>query len=115
MTMRREWKSVPESLWIKWRDIFDASQSGLNVQGVCPVCGAAELHRWYDTPRRFDLGREVPGFKGRGGQWQWCSGCLSYEHYSGLVPDWWEGHLSVDSKSLTHQPEAIEKARLYET
>jgi len=70
------------------------------------------LWRWFDRPRPFSQGEGFPGFKGRGGQWQWCSSCYAFEHYSGLVPDWWECDLLVDFAALTHKPEATEVARL---
>lgn len=112
MSMPRDWKSVPESVWEAWREVFDQAPSGLDVAGACPVCRVEALHRWFMLPRPFSPDEAFPGCKGRGGQWQWCSSCYSFFHYSGLVPDWWECNLLVDPDTLTHDPEAIEVARL---
>lgn len=112
MSRERQWQSVPSELMRAWNQIFSASQTGIDVEGVCPVCHSPTLHRWFDLPRAFDEGHERDGFRGRGGGWEWCSSCHAYEHYSGLVPDWWQDTLNVDYASLTHDPEAIEAARL---
>ncbi len=63
----------------------------------------------------FAEGHERTGFKGHGGEWEWCSTCHAYEHYSALVPDWWHDTLTVDYAALTHEPDAIETARLQRT
>jgi hypothetical protein len=49
-------------------------------------------------------------FKARGDGWQWCSNCLHYEHFSGLVPYWWESDLEVFIGDLDVTPEAIQAA-----
>ncbi|RYD68525.1 MAG: hypothetical protein EOP83_00675 [Verrucomicrobiaceae bacterium] len=112
MKQEREWKSVPEELWRPWQQIFSSSQDGIDVDGLCPVCHSPTLHHWFDKARPFDEGQEKEGFRGRGGLWEWCSSCHSYEHYSGYVPDWWQDVLAVDEDLLTHDPDAIESARL---
>lgn len=111
MTVLREWKGVPEDSVKQWMRSF-LSKETRDVSGACPICNAHTLHQWFDRPRLFAEGKERPGFIGHGGGWQWCSSCYSYEHYSGLVPDWWRDTLKVDTEKLTHSPEAIEVARL---
>jgi hypothetical protein len=106
------WSSVPRELDKAWMDIFYASQEGLNVSAPCPVCGTASLHRWYQVGRpeeRFSDGRR---YVARGGQWQWCSTCRTFDHSSSLVPEWWSCDLPVDEARLTMTPGAIEQARL---
>ena len=112
MKHEREWQGVPLELSAAWQKIFSASQDGIDVDGLCPVCGSPSLHHWFDKPRPFEAGYERDGFRGHGGLWEWCSSCHSYEHYSGLVPAWWHDVLTVDETLLTHDPEAIESARL---
>ena len=112
MRHEREWKGVPLELSAAWQQIFSSSQDGIDVDGPCPVCGSPTLHHWFDKPRSFAAGRERDGFRGEGGLWEWCSSCYSYEHYSGLVPDWWVDVLTIDGASLRHDPDAIESARL---
>lgn len=111
MSPIRRWKAVAQHAWKAWQRIF-ANPSGLDLPEQCPVCEAFSLHRWFDKPRPFDEGRERPGMLGYGGEWRWCSSCHSYEHYSGMVPDWWQCDLEVDHALLTAEPEAIEDALL---
>ncbi len=105
------WKDVPSVAVGRWRELFDLSREGLNLSAACPVCGATRLHRW------FDLNRAEPSWEfgrtwiGRGSQWQWCSSCRSYEHTSGLVPDWWFSDLPVSPESLRHDPGPVEEVR----
>lgn len=106
------WHDVPEPLVGAWRHIFDQSTSGLDLDEPCPVCGTLELHRWFHLEReqpREEMGRR---WRGSGSQWQWCSNCRSYEHSSGLVPNWWESDLVVDVHLLRHDPQPLEEARL---
>lgn len=112
MSRKRQWQGVPVELTQEWRRIFGSSENGIDVEGLCPVCNSPTLHRWFDTPRAFAVGHEKDGCRGYGGEWDWCSSCHSYEHYSGLVPDWWQDVLTVDPSLLTHDPDAIEAARL---
>ena len=111
-----EWKSVPEEVWEHWSQIFKQSREGLDVMGACPVCSREDLHRWFDASHLEpdeSFGEEMAG---RGGQWQWCAGCHSYEHMSGRVPTWWLGSegsdLQVDPEELMHDPDVIEQARV---
>jgi len=112
MSHKRQWKGVPLELTREWQWIFSASQNGIDVDGLCPVCNSPTLHRWFDRPRAFAVGHERAGFQGHGGAWEWCSSCHSYEHYSGLVPDSWHNTLTVNYALLRHDPDAIETARL---
>jgi hypothetical protein len=111
-----EWTDVPEDARKRWSDIFEHSRDGLDVAGECPVCSRQELHRWFDASHLKPDERFGDEIAGRGGQWQWCASCHSYEHTSGLVPKWWlasEGSdLPVDPEDLMHDPDAIERARL---
>ena len=105
------WRDVPEGLTVVWRVIFDRSSEGLDLDSTCPVCGARTLHRWFHlaTPKPVvTAGRR---WLGRGGEWQWCSTCKSFEHSSGLVPDWWKDPLRVDATQLMSDPDVIEEAR----
>jgi hypothetical protein len=105
-----QWHDVPDAVVRDWRNIFDHSTDLLDVAGACPVCGAHELHRWFQLARsrpRSHMGRE---WVGTGGQWQWCSHCRSYEHSRGLVPIWWEDSLNVDEAQLRHDPGPLEAA-----
>lgn len=105
------WQDVPEPFADAWRRIFDQSRAGLDLDEPCPVCGAAELHRWFHLDQKQPteaLGRR---WRGSGSQWQWCSSCRSYEHSSGLVPDWWQSELVVDVGRLRHDPQPLEEAR----
>jgi hypothetical protein len=111
MSAHREWQSVPEDRVTEWQVVFHSAET-MDVSGACPVCNFQTLHQWFDRPRLYPIGEGRPGFLGRGGSWQWCSSCYSYEHYSGLVPDWWRDTFDVDYEALTHCPEAIEVARL---
>jgi hypothetical protein len=102
-----DWHGVPEEHRGKWIAVFSASQEILTLSAPCPICGAIALHRWYQAHRPID---DQPGFVARGGLWEWCSACRSFEHYSALVPDWWSCALLVDTKGLTPYPTTIEEA-----
>jgi hypothetical protein len=107
----REWKGVPLELSAAWQKVFSASQDGIDVDGLCPVCGSPTLHHWFDKPRPFAAGRERDGFRGSGSLWEWCSSCFSYEHCSALVPSWWCDVFAIDGAALRHHPDTIESAR----
>ena len=110
-TATHGWQDVPDSLVGAWRRLFEQSTSGLDLDEPCPVCGNRELHRWFylegEQPSE-SMGRR---WQGSGSQWQWCSNCRSYEHSSGLVPDWWRSDLVVDVRLLRHDPQPLEDAR----
>ena len=102
-----DWHDVPNEHQTAWLAIFLASQEILNVSAPCPVCGAVALHRWYQVGHPVT---DMPGFVSRGGLWEWCSQCRSFQHFSALVPDWWSCDLEVDTHKLTPYPTAIEDA-----
>jgi len=105
------WHDVPPEYSEAWRAVFWASHEGLDLKMPCPVCGFHELHRWYLASRREN--RMIDGYRfvARGSEWQWCSHCRSFQHFSGLVPEWWSCDLDVDVTKLTAYPDAIEIAR----
>jgi hypothetical protein len=106
------WRSVPDENLSEWRAVFDRSMEGLDVSEACPVCGSQSLHKWFNLHRiraTVEFGRS---WVGSGSQWQWCTNCRSYEHSSGLVPDWWNSGLAVAEADLRADPEPIELARL---
>ena len=107
---------MPEAVRERWSEIFEQSRDGLDVKGACPACLREDLHRWFDASDLEPDQSFGDEFAGRGGQWQWCAGCRSYEHMSGLVPTWWLGSdgsgLHVDPEELMHDPDAIERARV---
>ena len=100
---------MPESEIVAWRAAFDAP-SGVDVEGGCPVCGEAALHRWFDLRDKHPEAVSR-GWAGRGGQWQWCSACRAYEHSNGYVPTWWADR-GFEEARLRHDPEPLEIARL---
>jgi hypothetical protein len=106
-----EWVGVPAAYWAKWTEIYQQSQECLNLSQPCPVCGAVALHRWYQIGKPVERVIEGMKFVAEGGLWEWCSSCHSFEHYSGLVPDWWSCDLEVNVQELTALPTAIEAAR----
>lgn len=107
----RGWHGPPVELMTTWGDVFDRSRTGLDLTEPCPVCGARNLHRWFDLHRRDEKRDHGIEWQGRGSQWQWCSSCLSYLHSSGLVPTWWISDLQVPESELCHDPGPIEVAR----
>ncbi len=105
------WHDVPLNIASLWRAIFAASTEGLDLQAPCPVCGNRELHRWFWLARPRHTVEAGRVWLGRGTQWQWCSNCHSYEHTSGLVPDWWRSTLVLPESALRHDPGPLEEAR----
>ena len=106
-----DWKQVPPVHFESWQTIFGNSEKGIDVEGLCPICGNQKLHRWFMKGRPFEQIIEGNRFVAQGGLWEWCSSCGTFEHYSALVPDWWECDLEVDLSNLRFTPEAIEEAR----
>lgn len=106
------WTDVPLEAAARWRQIFDASSEGLDVTAPCPICGEATLHRWFWLFRPAPSAEAGRHWQGKGSQWQWCASCGSFEHSSGLVPDWWHSELAVDPTALTADPGPIEAARM---
>ena len=105
-----KWIDVPETKFKEWRTPFEASREGVNVAGACAICGAAKLHRYFGRPRPHSSPELFPGTLGRGGLWEWCSGCHTYVHYSAMVPDWWVCPLVVNGRLLTPVPDLLEAA-----
>lgn len=105
------WQGVPLEHEAAWSALFASSRTNLNLTLPCPVCGAVALHHWYQVGKAEPIYQNGVLFLGRGGLWQWCHACFSYEHYSALVPFWWKNVLEVDEDRLTALPTAIEDAR----
>jgi hypothetical protein len=105
-----DWSGVPDEYQAEWQRAYEESQESINLLVPCPICGVVALHRWYQIGR--PTNRVIKGIKfvAHGGLWEWCSSCRSFEHYSGLVPEWWSCNLEVDTKNLTALPTAIEEA-----
>lgn len=108
-----KWHGVPQEFAAEWRRIFnDASPSeGMHLLGMCPVCSARSLHRYFSLEK--EAPRELRGamYKGPGSYWEWCSSCCSYEHMHGYVPEWWDVlPLDIDHSLLTVFPEEIDQA-----
>ncbi len=103
------WNSVPQDKLDDWRKAFAQCDEVVNPEAACPVCNQQTLHRYYHLHR--SESNVNPGFVGRGGLWEWCSSCLSFEHYSSRVPDWWSCPFLVDEANLYAIPETIEAAR----
>lgn len=110
MISDHEWLGVPPEREAEWRAVFQSSREGLGLTARCPVCGVAGLRRWYQVNR--PEARVIDGVRyvARGGLWQWCGACRSFEHFSALVPEWWACDLEVDEGRLTALPTAIEEA-----
>jgi hypothetical protein len=106
-----EWTQIEQEIAVKWRSIFHKSKIGINVDGDCPICNKATLHRWYLVGRPIEQIIEGNKFVAQGDLWEWCSSCKVFEHYSSLVPDWWKCDLEVNLKELRFTPNVIEGAR----
>lgn len=105
------WHDVPPEYEREWVQIFYTSLEGLDLASPCPVCGACTLHRWYWPGERVDKLIDGRHYVARGSEWEWCSTCYSYVHYSAYVPAWWSCDMEIDPSVLGHAPEAIERAR----
>lgn len=105
------WHDVPAQHEQAWIAIFDTSEEGLDLLSPCPVCNAWTLHRWYWPGAAVEKLIDGRRYVARGSEWQWCSSCYSYVHYSAYVPAWWSSSLEIDPSTLTHRPEPIERAR----
>lgn len=104
----RQWSEVPASAGPAWQRAFEEVSSGHALTGACPICGVRSLHRYYSVGPPLRLAQR--GFVSRGGLWEWCSSCGSYEHASVLVPDWWENDLVVDETILTTEPDELQRS-----
>lgn len=112
MTDTVSWRPVSLTAREQWRSIFNRSHEVLNVTGLCPICGGATLHRWYQSDQPAARTFRGERFVAQGRLWEWCSSCHSYEYYpDGFVPAWWSAPFEVDQGQLTRVPDAIELAR----
>jgi hypothetical protein len=66
-------------------------------------CETNRYHRWYQIGESIDRVIEGREFVATGGLWEWCSSCHCFEHYSGLVPEWWSCDLEVEFKLRNSQ------------
>jgi hypothetical protein len=99
---RFAWRDVDPEHEGDWRRAFAEDASNADVPMACPVCGQPTLRRYLRSYRA-----------SRGGGWEWCSSCLSYQHYQAVVPSSWEGCELLDAvpmSVLEHAPEFLERA-----
>ncbi len=106
----RRWRSIPQPKMAAWREVFASSPGGADVDAHCPLCNARELHRYYLVGRKLEQVSGDQRFVAQGACWEWCSSCGTFEHYSGLVPNWWESDLVVDEAKLTMLPDVLDSA-----
>lgn len=108
--LKNPWKGLPREMIAPWQRIFDTELSALKLSSPCPICGQAELYRYYDLNEE-DY-KEIEGimFRGWGSLWEWCRSCRHYEHMSSRVPEKWRHTLPVDRSMLRHHPDAIDRA-----
>ena len=100
--MTKDWKSVETHHIQEWRRITEAvfNQDLVTINSSqCPVCA--------DSTVRYFIHRH--GNTNRGGGWVWCPACYSFEHFSGLVPDWWKNLDLVSLNKLTAPPYWLEE------
>src|SRR5262245_51773488 len=102
------WQDVPKKFLEAWYATFQSSKEILDLSAPCPVCSNQSLHRYYYLHNLREYIEDGKKYIGRGGLWEWCSKCGSYQHYSAFVPDWWECDMEVDLNELTHAPTALE-------
>lgn len=104
------WESVPAEYEEKWITIFSDSREGADLSACCPVCNKKALHRYYQSDRVVEA-PECPGkYIVRGGEWQWCSYCRSYEHAQVRVPDWWVPNVKIEGDKLSAVPAVLDMA-----
>lgn len=101
------WKGVPLELDREWRAAFGERSNGVRLATSCPICGERSLCRYWGSASTQGAS---PGFAGRGALWEWCSSCCSYEHYSGLVPEWWQAIPLSTEHRFTAEPEEVEQS-----
>ncbi|MEM7595629.1 MAG: hypothetical protein AAF383_29690 [Cyanobacteria bacterium P01_A01_bin.83] len=105
-----QWSDIPDEFLSEWTKIFYASQEGINLSSICPICEHRKLHCYYHLNRYEEKIVDGRKYIGHGSLWQWCSNCRKYVHYSALVPEWWNDSLKVNVENLYHSPENIDKA-----
>jgi hypothetical protein len=101
------WRGIPEDKRSDWRTVFLERGLGPLLKAPCPICGERSLRRYFNRARTFPA--MPPGVVGRGGSWEWCASCGSYEHSSGLVPVWWVPVAVVQEAELAAEPEQLER------
>ena len=102
------WQGVPPDKRRQWNIIFALSQEGVHVSGCCPVCGGANLHRYYHIGRPVSRSIEGQQFIAEGALWEWCSQCHVYEHAHALVPAWWQGPIFA-LQTVTAEPAVLDQ------
>lgn len=102
-----KWHGVPEQSRTAWQIAFAEKGGRARITIACPVCGNAELCRYFGTATTTNKSR--PGYLGRGASWEWCTACGAYEHASGLVPSWWAPVSLPDESRLTAEPGELER------
>lgn len=102
-----KWHGIPEQSRTAWQKAFAETGDGVRIASSCPVCGNAELCRYFGTATT--VGNPRPGDLGRGARWEWCAACGAYEHASGLVPSWWTPLPLPDEYRLTAEPGELER------
>ncbi len=108
-----KWNGVPLAADAAWREIFNAAAPAeqAHLSAPCPICGNKTLRRFYSLMKVKP--REIEGeiYVGPGSYWEWCSSCRAFEHFSGLVPAWWDFDLpNLDHYYLKHDPGLIDDA-----
>lgn len=112
MTPHDDWQETDAELHPIWREVFNHEPVGADLESPCPACHNRTLHRWFHLD--FAKPKTVLGvaYAGHGRGWEWCSHCLTFEHYmDGFVPIWWREPYVVDPGALAYHPGAIEEAR----
>jgi hypothetical protein len=107
------WTELPLSLAVTWRTIFESVVGPSDVEGFCPNCHEATLHRWYSVREPVEREHRGVRFVSHGSLWEWCSSCHAFESFpDALVPEWGVPEYEVDHAALAYEPSAIEEARL---
>lgn len=104
------WKDVPRDCYEEWSNIFVNDREGSDLSASCPVCHKKGLHRYYNAHKKMKMEIGSEQYIGRGGVWNWCSFCRSYEHGQAWVPDWWVPGVEVDGDKLTAIPSVLDMA-----
>src|SRR5437870_3156649 len=105
-----DWHDVPAQSLARWNEVFGASSESDDLGLPCPACGATALHRWYfvGQPEVHEI--EGRRYVARGSGWEWCGSCRAYQHFTGLVPDWWSSAVKVELDLLMHNPGTLDAA-----
>lgn len=102
-----KWHGIPEQTRTAWQKAFAGKGGGVRIAYSCPVCGNAELCRYFGTATTAEY--QGPDYLGSGASWEWCAACGAYEHASGLVPSWWTPLPLPDEYRLTAEPGELER------